>query len=50
VFKPDLKENLGRYQAAAKAAGLCGPPHSDQVHVELPHATKRDKESKCQFI
>jgi hypothetical protein len=49
VFKPDLKENLGRYQAAASAAGLCGPPKSDPVHVELPHATKRDKAARCHF-
>jgi hypothetical protein len=50
VFKPDLKEDRGRYQAAAKAAGLCGPPESDPVHVELPHATKHDKEAKCHFV
>lgn len=37
VLFPD-KRNLGKYQAAAADAGLCGPPKSDPVHVETPYS------------
>jgi hypothetical protein len=30
-----VARNLARFKAAAKAAGLCGPPRVDDTHVEL---------------
>lgn len=49
VFKPELEEDLDKYQEAAKAAGLCGPPASDAVHVELPYKKGKQKTSQCNF-
>jgi hypothetical protein len=36
VLFPEQKD-LGEYQDAAAKAGLCGPPASDPVHVEMPY-------------
>jgi hypothetical protein len=33
-------KNLGKFQDAARTAGLCGPPAADPVHVELPYKRK----------
>jgi len=37
-----FEQSLAKLQAAAAAAGLCGPPASDVVHVELPFVGHRD--------
>jgi hypothetical protein len=37
-----FEQNLGKLQSAAAAAGLCGPPASDAVHVELPFVGHKD--------
>jgi hypothetical protein len=37
-----FEQNLAKLQAAAEAAGLCGPPASDAVHVELPFVAGTD--------
>lgn len=36
-------------RAAAHAVGLCGPPASDPVHVELKYKSKGDKQPSCHF-
>jgi D-alanyl-D-alanine carboxypeptidase len=43
LWPPDQEEDVDRYEAAAKAAGLCGPPDSDPVHVELPYKKGKEK-------
>lgn len=35
-------ESLAKLRAAAAQAGLCGPPASDRVHVELPFIAGKD--------
>jgi hypothetical protein len=40
-----FEENLAKLQAAAHQAGLCGPPASDKVHVELPFIAGKDPET-----
>ncbi len=47
-FPPRLLKNLAKYQAAARRAGLCGPPKGDDVHVELPYAA-HGKAVRCHF-
>lgn len=47
VLFPDQK-NLGKYQEAAADAGLCGPPASDPVHVEMPYS-KKGGPLRCHF-
>jgi hypothetical protein len=37
-----FEESLAKLQAAAAQAGLCGPPASDRVHVELPFVAGTD--------
>ncbi len=49
VFKPSLEENLGKFRAAASDAGLCPPPPSDAVHVELPRGHKKNGNPICNF-
>ncbi len=49
LWPPEQKEDVSRYQAAAKAAGLCGPPASDRVHVELPYKKGKEKTATCHF-
>jgi hypothetical protein len=40
-----FEENIAKLRAAARQAGLCGPPASDKVHVELPYVAGRDPET-----
>jgi hypothetical protein len=47
--KPWLEENVGKFRAAASDAGLCPPPPSDAVHVELPRGHKRNGDPICSF-
>ena len=49
TFLPSGQEDLSRYRAAAHAAGLCGPPAKDAVHVELPYAKGKEKAPSCHF-
>lgn len=43
LWPPDYEPDVERFRAAAIRAGLCGPPDSDPVHVELPlHQAARD--------
>jgi hypothetical protein len=48
-WPPEQKEDVGRYQAAATAAGLCGPPASDSVHVEMKYKKGKEKAPSCHF-
>jgi hypothetical protein len=48
-FPPLHVQDLAKYQAAARKAGLCGPPKADAVHVELPYAKAPGKPVRCQF-
>lgn len=47
VLFPEDKD-LGKYQEAAADAGLCGPPASDPVHVEMPYS-KKGGPLRCHF-
>lgn len=38
LWPPAHQRDVARYQAAARGAGLCGPPSGDPVHVELAYA------------
>jgi hypothetical protein len=40
TVKFPTERNLAKFQAAARQAGLCGPPTKDPVHVELPYKRK----------
>jgi len=47
-----FRQDLGRYQDAARRAGLCGPPSGDPVHVELPYAKRQGRDRRpvrCHF-
>ncbi len=48
-FPPAYDPNTAKFRAAAHRAGLCGPPTSDPVHVEMPYKTKGQKEATCHF-
>ncbi len=48
-FPPKRERDLRRFQQAARAAGLCGPPASDPVHVELPYRRGTGKPVRCHF-
>jgi hypothetical protein len=48
-FPPKGERDLRRFQQAARAAGLCGPPASDPVHVELPYSRGKGKPVRCHF-
>jgi hypothetical protein len=48
-FPPAYEPNTAKFRAAAHQAGLCGPPASDPVHVELPYKTKGQKTATCHF-
>lgn len=48
-FPPTNLKNLDKYQAAARKAGLCGPPKGDDVHVEFPYSAKKGKPVRCHF-
>jgi len=48
-FPPRNLNNLAKYQAAARKAGLCGPPRGDDVHVELPYAATKGGPVRCHF-
>ena len=37
LWPPAYERDVTRYQAAARGAGLCGPPATDPVHVELAY-------------
>jgi uncharacterized protein YcbK (DUF882 family) len=39
-FPASFTPDISKYRAAAFSAGLCGPPDSDKVHVELPWRKK----------
>ena len=54
LWPPGYQRNLGRFQDAARKAGLCGPPSTDPVHVELPYAkpaakNKAQRGIRCWF-
>ena len=49
TFPPNHKPNNGKFRSAAHEAGLCGPPSSDPVHVEMPYRTKGQKTATCHF-
>ena len=42
-------QNTPKFRAAARQAGLCGPPNSDPVHVEMPYKVKGQKKATCHF-
>ena len=48
-FPPAYEPNTAKFRAAAHRAGLCGPPASDPVHVEMPYRTKGQKTASCHF-
>ena len=48
-FPPAFQPNTAKFRAAAHRAGLCGPPASDPVHVEMPYKTKGQKTATCHF-
>lgn len=48
-FPPKGERDLRKFQQAARAAGLCGPPASDPVHVELPYSRGKGKPVRCHF-
>jgi hypothetical protein len=49
-WPPEQKEDVGRFASAATASGLCGPPASDPVHVELPYKKGKEKTASCHFV
>jgi hypothetical protein len=50
LFPPSYREDITRYRAAARAAGLCGPASSDSVHVELPYVKAPAKVAVCHGV
>jgi hypothetical protein len=48
-FPSKYEPNTTKFRAAAHRAGLCGPPASDPVHVEMPYKTKGQKTATCHF-
>ena len=48
-FPPAFQPNTAKFRTAAHRAGLCGPPASDPVHVEMPYKTKGQKTATCHF-
>ncbi|HMD51289.1 MAG TPA: hypothetical protein VKG62_01140, partial [Solirubrobacteraceae bacterium] len=49
VYPPKYEPDTARFHAAAASAGLCGPPASDKVHVELPYKKKGQTVATCHF-
>lgn len=49
TFPAKYAANTAKFRAAAHQAGLCGPPNSDPVHIEMPYKTKGQKVATCHF-
>ena len=49
TWPPTYQKNLTKFRAAAHEAGLCGPPASDPVHVELPYRKIGQTTATCHF-
>jgi hypothetical protein len=48
-WPPKYDQNTAKFRAVARQAGLCGPPNSDPVHVEMPYKVKGQKKASCHF-